>query len=561
MYKIVVRFILFTVICCGGVFVGYSCDEHDNPIYHVNDSIQTDFDYLVSEFNEVLISCGDNPIDIGSEVYHYLWDMYDAAMWEFDNGNSRLFMEETYGDIYKYHGSNTEYYDISRMAMSSWIMAMSLSEIVATKGESSNTQTELFKKAYNMCSGRFIPLYGDYEINSDPMIARIAAACVWAKERSNYSFDEIDIYRKELGGHIIDRSVSWTNTEYSYTSDKIGTNEFVIQDLGTLINLSEILPNAPGPFAVDVSTSTGRVYPQEQPLYLFNGITQNYLIDEEIDRLCTSEYNISNRENSDIFRRTVQGIADRETDPIYLFMNRKYYSFDGVDMFTEADQHLSDGYISGTFGSDVIGEDLSYLIGMSTLPDKSWLQELISGVTYISSHSRHTLLMPNYGRRRPGEGTTCSSMRNSDLTQPELNTLCNYSIMSLTGVGTKLSDSGWYDDWNDNGHYDNGEPFYGYDTNEYIYPNTYPSGHSSGVFGAALIMMELYPDRYIDILRSAYSFTVSRTIVRYHWNSDIMYGRLVATMIIPVIHAFRDTNNPDNDFRTIFERAKKKEFK
>jgi hypothetical protein len=45
------------------------------------------------------------------------------------------------------------------------------------------------------------------------------------------------------------------------------------------------------------------------------------------------------------------------------------------------------------------------------------------------------------------------------------------------------------------------------------------------------------------IYKAAYAFTVSRTIVRAHWNSDTIYGKLSATTIFPVLHAMYTFNN------------------
>jgi len=50
--------------------------------------------------------------------------------------------------------------------------------------------------------------------------------------------------------------------------------------------------------------------------------------------------------------------------------------------------------------------------------------------------------------------------------------------------------------------------------------NSYPSGHSSGIWGCALTLIELMPERADLIMREANEFAVNRTIARYHWNSD-----------------------------------------
>ena len=71
----------------------------------------------------------------------------------------------------------------------------------------------------------------------------------------------------------------------------------------------------------------------------------------------------------------------------------------------------------------------------------------------------------------------------------------------------------------------------------------------------ALFLMMMLPGKWYEIYKAAYKYSVSRTIVRAHWNSDIIYGRLAATVIAPIINAFRFSRN-DHDFRAMFEKTK-----
>jgi hypothetical protein len=50
-------------------------------------------------------------------------------------------------------------------------------------------------------------------------------------------------------------------------------------------------------------------------------------------------------------------------------------------------------------------------------------------------------------------------------------------------------------------------------------------------------------------MKAIYSYGVSRTIVRYHWNSDTFYGMLVATTLVPIINATTNTSDSSKDFR------------
>jgi hypothetical protein len=50
-------------------------------------------------------------------------------------------------------------------------------------------------------------------------------------------------------------------------------------------------------------------------------------------------------------------------------------------------------------------------------------------------------------------------------------------------------------------------------------------------------------------MKAIYSYGVSRTIVRWHWNSDVLYGMLVATTFVPVLNATTSKSNTSIDFR------------
>ena len=73
-----------------------------------------------------------------------------------------------------------------------------------------------------------------------------------------------------------------------------------------------------------------------------------------------------------------------------------------------------------------------------------------------------------------------------------------------------------------------------------LYANSYPSGHSAGIWSAAMTMIEIYPEKADLIMRAANEFAQSRVISRYHWNSDIIQGRIVGSVMNPVCHAAPD---------------------
>jgi membrane-associated phospholipid phosphatase len=119
-----------------------------------------------------------------------------------------------------------------------------------------------------------------------------------------------------------------------------------------------------------------------------------------------------------------------------------------------------------------------------------------------------------------------------------------------TGAGGILCD---FDIENNDGcptEYDrNGNLVVGKETNpgefceysrKHLYANSYPSGHSAGIWNTALMLMEIMPDRADRIMRAANEYAMSRVIARYHWNSDTIVGRVLGSAINAVTHATND---------------------
>jgi len=75
---------------------------------------------------------------------------------------------------------------------------------------------------------------------------------------------------------------------------------------------------------------------------------------------------------------------------------------------------------------------------------------------------------------------------------------------------------------------------------KHLYANSYPSGHSAGIWNTALMLMEIMPDRADRIMRAANEYAMSRVIARYHWNSDTIVGRVLGSAINAVTHATSD---------------------
>jgi acid phosphatase (class A) len=70
--------------------------------------------------------------------------------------------------------------------------------------------------------------------------------------------------------------------------------------------------------------------------------------------------------------------------------------------------------------------------------------------------------------------------------------------------------------------------------------SSYPSGHSFRGMMTALVLAEVRPDHAADLINRGEEFGESRVICGFHWESDIVAGRLVALKVADALRA-----NPD----------------
>lgn len=69
---------------------------------------------------------------------------------------------------------------------------------------------------------------------------------------------------------------------------------------------------------------------------------------------------------------------------------------------------------------------------------------------------------------------------------------------------------------------------------------SYPSGHASFGWAAALVLSEINPARETEILRRGYDFGESRVICGAHWQSDVDAGRLMGAAVVARLHTNKD---------------------
>ena len=167
--------------------------------------------------------------------------------------------------------------------------------------------------------------------------------------------------------------------------------------------------------------------------------------------------------------------------------------------------------------------------------NNSSIKTFLKNVQNIGDAARCPSYIPDYQRRRrPLGGTTVSP---NVKTYPESynaarvstfgdkrNGLCNCSITRyFTSENADWNKQEAGDDW------------------PCDKATSFPSGHSSQCMALALMIAQAHADsdasKIKQYISAAYEIGTGRTISRYHWQSDVMYGRLVATMIFPIINA------------------------
>lgn len=495
---------------------------------------------IIAEMNNKLAEFGFKPISDGNtpNLYEYLLKAWDKADTEWKKQGSWMFSPETYRDLINLRGDEMTYIDIAYNSMHAWLMAMQLAELVPTLGTANiNMQTKLFGLAYELGGGRAVPLYG-LHIHADPMIARFAAGGCYVMTRCKYSFGDMDAMRNEIGGTVINAS-DWSGLGYMGADGQM-------QAVGYLVNSDIIIPSAAGPYANGCDDRV-KPYEQGQPKEQFclDGAIQNWYLDNYKSDLAVDDYavtylNIGAQTGLDIWegytheekKRILEAVAaPRATD--HFFFGKKLVKFDGIHdgsrpgMFTnysyfwfkEVSQAGIDVYeVAGPF-ADLY--DKMFTGGGYGTPTDSL--KFFDEVMKIADNSRYPTFHNQYGRRRPCGGTAGdSASARSEINGDPLNALYNVDISCIFADSKESADK-----WAQEDGFVNEKP------------KSYPSGHAAMTWTVAMMLGQMTGDesRLEQYETTAYQVGVNRTVARYHWNSDVIYGRLFGTMILPIINA------------------------
>ena len=595
----------------------------------VNPVDPTEFEGLLDEFNAVLDTLDITQVSESETptVYSYLSEGFNEAYAEWNNDDSDLFKETTYpeipeaAEISMYRGSNKSYEKHAYNAMQSWLMAMSLSELVPsnTVDGITNNQTELFKKAYEYADGIDIPLYGGYDLHADPTIARLAAGAVYAKIRGSKSYDDMDGMREELdyqnplGEAEYECDLNFCTGATDFTSVEDG-----ISSLGYLVNMKTFLPGPFGPIGYvydgseNPSASGVNVYSNRptvdfpysvnnEGLFATSGEAweiYNYNVDIDYDGAIVDNYQFYDQANgwnqpdtSDERERMQRMI---EATALGYCTNPAFYAtkkFEYADTLTTCSYWNADEGRTVTLVDNAGNNIIKCLFTETTNPTSNTVYEYkgpfsdlfnvlaTEGTVYdggywqngvgvqlyddtdnmkfinimmsIADDSRlpimaakETKMEDGWGRTRPqdyrvrsgqdenGYSTYTFSPRSASQQSP-LNGIDCCSIAALM-AGSAHGDNDGVDKFR-------GEKMDDYPSNAKK-PKSYPSGHNTQVWMLAMYFGQMqagngHPEKIVDYMKKAYRFGVNRAVSRAHWLSDIIYGRLFATMILPIMNA------------------------
>ena len=434
-------------------------------------------------------------IERDSYTYRYFYELFREAKSQLRidtcHGLPILLKKENFPTLYEWGDKGDA--QKAQDTLIGWLFSLQLAELKPYY------RADIFKVGYEMGGyDRYSNIYG-YKFELDPNIMRILAGAIYPAMKG-WRKPVTETLRKEVEGTMYGRTL-----KQLYTDEKRDN----VSPSGFFTDFRVFLPTAPAPYLSTYSKRSDRTYPNE-PRDEFD----NLKMDRNIHEMIVEMYNLSQPEH---YQETVQAIADKEASKEHLFgKNRetKHYHFHPV------------------FGEDTIGKELPY---DGVLGDFAYLC-LQTGSASRAIMQSATITPPQYGRLRPGCSWTREEKKNSK-TDDRRNVLTNFEIEDGDG-----SPTGYYDkngNWVYKNAINNPEEFEEYQKT-HLYANSYPSGHSSGMFCCSMVLMELLPNKADLILRAANQYAVNRTIARYHWTSDTINGRVLGAATNAICHAASD---------------------
>ena len=451
----------------------------------------------------------------------YLIALYNEACFQICESVTalpRLYKQELFPNVTDEIWGNKKDEGAAYNTMMGWLFALQLAELKPKK------RNQIFKVGYELGGHTYgTPVYG-FEFRSDPNVARLVASIIYVGMRGKLNPD-IAAMRAEVGGTSYPYGLSYyldLGLNHLKTADDIQKN--VVSKGGFYVDLRQFMPSSAGPYDKNY---------KERPEHVMEALVIDSYKNLEWDK-CLHEHIVKtyNLDSTDpeIHQATVQAIADKEQSTNHLYGKNK--SFNGY-------------HFHPAFGLDTIGKEI---------PTAGATANLTFSIQAIATYFR--LILQNkvdnpayYGRLRPGCDWTQEKKKNSD-TDDRRNVLVDIAIED--NDGQKTSSYGYDDDgiWRAT-EVEASE--YAEHQKNHLGANSYPSGHSSGIWCVAMMLAEAMPDRADLIMKEANQFSINRTITRFHWTSDTIYGRVLGSVASAMCHA-------TYDYDALLEATKKELF-
>ena len=483
-----------------------------NPAPTVKGTPRKSFGECIAAFDEY-VSVPD-----GGMTYKFLENLYNEAQGQFNrvsyNELPILYRKTNFPNVYDiYSGKRDE--GASFNSMMGWMFALLLSELKPKK------RAQILKTGYELGGYTYdSPTFG-YEFKSCHNTARLVGSMVLAAMLGKKNPD-LRVMSNELGGTTYPNGLSYyldLGLNHLKTADDIQKN--VVSKSGFYVDFRQFMPSSAGPYDKNYMSRPSNIMVDENDEYL------NTKMDRDIHEYIVKTFNLDDTDPA-IHQRVVQAIADKEQSVNHLFGSNKKvgeYEFHPV------------------FGKDTIGKKLKTDGGVANL---AWSIQAIA--TYFRLVLQNKVDSPAYyGRLRPGCDWTEEKKKNSS-TDDRRNILVDITIED--NDGEKESSFGYY---NSDGiwvHTQVERDKFAEEQKNHLGANSYPSGHSSGIWCVAMMLTEIMPDKADLIMREANEFAINRTITRFHWTSDTIFGRVLGSVANMMCHA-------TTDYATLLKIAKK----
>ena len=208
---------------------------------------------------------------------------------------------------------------------------------------------------------------------------------------------------------------------------------------------------------------------------------------------------------------------------IYMF-GRKKVKFDGIIRKSYDGKTTADYYCFSQTSEDtglVLDGPFSDLEGMYRYNTSGDREKCLEDVATIIDNFRFPTQDPNYGRCRPGCKVSRTVKSLSPVQGAAENEVYNVDLTTMVADNAAHKAKLAVQD--------------GFAADS---PRSYVSGHSSQIWGLALMLTQMNNEGNCEQwIRKAFEYSVNRSIGRFHWNSDCIYGRLFGAMALPIINA------------------------